>query len=131
MPNHDPASLAESPKRLIASAIAKSRDYYAARYRMEFARRHIPLVDDILPQRRFVPGCHTIREVLIAARVKQQVGILRHTHVSDRKEHRAGRLAMTVDAKALSRCIVFPDHRLEFRKSLGAARTHPHAKRSN
>jgi len=127
--HHDPASSAE--KRLIASAIAKSRDYYAAGDRMEFTRRHIPLVDDILAQRRFVPGCHTIREVLVAARVKQQVGILRHTDVFDRKEHRAGRLAMTVDAKALSRCIVFPDHRLEFRKSRGAARAHPHAKRSN
>jgi hypothetical protein len=35
---------------------------------------------------------------------------------------------MTVDPKALSRCIVLPDHRLEFREPLTVGRTHPHPK---
>jgi hypothetical protein len=38
---------------------------------------------------------------------------------------------MTVDPKALSRGIVLPNHRLEFREPLTVGRTHPHAKRRN
>ena len=84
---------------------------------MKGERIHEMLVGDILLQGSVIGAEHLLRgggayNALLhgAASVKQQRRAWRDADIAYRKEHRAGGLTVTVDAKALARCVILLDH---------------------
>ena len=84
---------------------------------MKGERIHEMLVGDILLQGSVIGAEHLLRgggvdNALLhgAASVKQQRRAWRDADIAYRKEHRAGGLAVRVDAKALARRVILLDH---------------------
>ena len=59
--------------------------------------------------------------------MEQQRRAGRDAHIADRQEHRAGRLTVTVDAKAFARRVVLVDHRQELIEDRHGGRAVTHA----
>ena len=90
---------------------------------MKGERIHEMVVGDILLQGSVIGAEHLLRGGGVdnalshgASSVKKQRRAWRDANIAYRKEHRAGRLTVAVDAKALTRCIILLYHRLESRK---------------
>src|SRR5450432_1900850 len=84
---------------------------------MKGERIHEMVVGDILAQGSIIGAEHFLRtgeaDIALlhgAASVKQQRRTWRDADIAYRKEHGAGRLTVTVDAKALARRVILLDH---------------------
>src|SRR3984893_3534275 len=115
---------------LAACRVAKALDDLAAGNRMKGERVHEMVVGDILAQGSVISAEHLLGgggadNALShgAASVKQQRRAWRDADIAYRKEHRAGGLTVTVDAKAFARRIILLDHVQEPPKRCLIART--------
>lgn len=83
---------------------------------MEFERIHEMVVGDVLAKCCVIGAAHLLCGgdanscSPCAAGMKQQRRAGHHAHIADRQKHRAGGLAVAVDAKAFARRVVFLDH---------------------
>ena len=100
---------------------------------MKSERFHEMVVGDVLAQGSVVGVEHLLRigradnsRLHRTASVKQQRRAWHDADVAYRKKHGAGGLTVRVDAKALTRRVIFLDHLEEFRKRVcaGCAITH-------
>src|SRR5580692_1001459 len=101
---------------------------------MKGERIHEMLVGDILLQGGVIGAEHLLRAGGVdgallhgAAGVKQQRRAWRDADIAYRKEHRAGGLTVTVDAKAFARRVILLDHSQEPPKRRLIARAVTHA----